>query len=54
MNEVVAEFAARHVLTSVLAQRLHALLQGVLQRQQKTKTKISDLKIQNITAKKEN
>lgn len=34
VNEVVAEFAARHVLTPVLAQRLHALLQGVLQRQE--------------------
>jgi len=34
VNEVAAEFAARHVLTPVLAQRLHALLKEVLQRQE--------------------
>jgi len=34
VNEVADEFAARHVLTPVLAQRLHALLKEVLQRQE--------------------
>jgi len=34
VNEVAAEFAARHVLPPVLAQRLHALLKEVLQRQE--------------------
>jgi len=33
VNEVAAEFAAKHVLTPVLAQRLHALLKEVVQRQ---------------------
>jgi len=34
VTEVAAEFAAKHVLTPALAQRLHALLREVLQRQE--------------------
>eukprot|EP00440_Ansanella_granifera_P065616 gb/GFBE01071162.1/.p1 GENE.gb/GFBE01071162.1/~~gb/GFBE01071162.1/.p1 ORF type:complete len:649 (+),score=99.46 gb/GFBE01071162.1/:1-1947(+) len=34
VSEVAAEFAAKHVLTPVLAQRLHALLREVVQRQE--------------------
>jgi len=35
VTEVAAEFAAKHVLTPALAQRLHALLSEVLQRQER-------------------
>merc|ERR1712100_697053 len=34
ITEVAADFAAKHVLTPVLAQRLHALLREVLARQE--------------------
>lgn len=34
VNEVAAEFAAKHMLTPVLAQRLHTLLKEVVQRQE--------------------
>eukprot|EP00930_Biecheleria_cincta_P022331 TRINITY_DN16310_c0_g1_i1.p1 TRINITY_DN16310_c0_g1~~TRINITY_DN16310_c0_g1_i1.p1 ORF type:complete len:969 (+),score=182.25 TRINITY_DN16310_c0_g1_i1:63-2969(+) len=36
VNEVAAEFAAKHVLTPVLAQRLHSLLREVVHRQEQT------------------
>jgi len=34
VTEVAADFAAKHVLTPALAQRLHGLLREVLQRQE--------------------